>query len=88
MDQYEFIRTVHRAYGRNISELSRMTGHSRNTVNKALHGEPWEYSERKKQSFPVLGPYLETIDNWLDKQRGVVFLLKSHFVVHIYKRSS
>lgn len=26
MDQYEFIRTAHRVYGRNISELSKMTG--------------------------------------------------------------
>ena len=58
MDQYEFIRTAHRAYGKNISELSRMTGHSRNTVKKALRGEAWGYSERKKQPFPVLGSYL------------------------------
>jgi len=39
MNQYEFIRTAHRAYGKNISELSRMTGHSRNTVKKAIRGE-------------------------------------------------
>jgi len=71
MDQYEFIRTAHRVYGKNISELSRMTGHSRNTVKKALRGEPWGYSERKKQSFPVLGRYLETIDSWLEADREV-----------------
>lgn len=29
MDQYEFIRTAHRVYGKNISELARLTGHSR-----------------------------------------------------------
>lgn len=71
MDQYEFIRTAHRAYGKNISELSRMTGHSRNTVKKALRDEPWGYSERKKQPFLVLGRYLETIDGWLEKDREV-----------------
>lgn len=65
MDQYEFIRTAHRVYGKNISELSRMTGHSRNTVKKALRGEPWGYQDREKQPFPVLGPYLGTIDGWL-----------------------
>lgn len=65
MNQYEFIRTAHRAYGKNISELSRMTGHSRNTVKKVLRGEPWGYHERQKQPFPVLKPYLETIDNRL-----------------------
>ena len=71
MDQYEFIRTAHRVYGKSISELSRMTGHSRNTVRKALRGEPWGYKERKKQSFPVLGPYLEIIDGWLEQDKGV-----------------
>ncbi len=71
MDQYDFIRTAHRAYGKTISELSRMTGHSRNTVKKALRGEAWGYSERKKQPFPVLGGHLETIDGWLKEDRGV-----------------
>ena len=70
MDQYEFIRTAHRVYGKNISELSRMTGHSRNTIKKAICGEPWGYKERKHQSFPVLGPYLGTIDEWLVKDKG------------------
>ncbi len=65
MDQYEFIRTAHRVYGKNITELSRLTGHSRNTVKKAIRGEPWGYHERGKQPFPVLGPYLTIIDGWL-----------------------
>lgn len=65
MNQYEFIRTAHRVYGKSISELSRLTGHSRNTVRKAIRGEPWGYCERKKQPFPVLGPYLEIIYAWL-----------------------
>ena len=69
MDQYEFIRTAHRVYGKNISELSRMTGHSRNTVKKAIRGEPWGYQERAKQPFPVLGPYLTIIDDWLTNDK-------------------
>lgn len=71
MDQYEFIRTAHRVYGKNISELKRMTGHSRNTVKKAMRGEPWGYKERQHQPFPVLGPYLKIIDAWLkgDKEQ-------------------
>jgi len=71
MDQYEFIRTAHRVYDKNISELARLTGHSRNTVKKALRGEPWGYSEREKQPFPVLGSYLDTIDGWLKEDREV-----------------
>ena len=65
MDKYEFIRTAHRLYGKDISELSRLTGHSRNTVKKALHKESWRYRVRAKQPFPVLGPYLSTITEWL-----------------------
>jgi len=37
MDQYEFIRTPHRVCEKNIGELPRMTGHSRNTIKKAVH---------------------------------------------------
>lgn len=65
MDQYEFIRTANRVYGKNISELSRMTGHSRNTIKKALREEYTGYRVREKQPFPVLGPHLEIIDGWL-----------------------
>lgn len=69
MDQYEFIRTAHRVYGKNITELARQTGHSRNTIKKALRGEPWGYKERESQSLPVLGDYQEIIDEWLTKDR-------------------
>lgn len=69
MDQYEFIRTAHRAYGLNISELARTTGHSRNTVKKAIRGEPWGYKERQHQPFPSLDPYLEIINGWLEKDK-------------------
>ena len=70
MDEYEFIRTGYRVYGKSISELSRITGHSRNTIKKAIRGEPWGYKERKHQAFPVLGPYMGVIDRWLEGDRG------------------
>jgi transposase len=65
MDQYETIRTGYRVYGQNISEMARMTGHSRNTIKKAIRGEPWGYKERSHQPFPVLDKYLRVIDGWL-----------------------
>ena len=70
MDQYELIRTAHRKYGKNISDLSRMTGHSRNTIKKAIRGEPWSYKERNHQPFPALGPYITTIEKWLENDKG------------------
>ena len=69
MDNYELIRTAHRVYGRCISEVSEITGHSRNTVRKALHGEPWGYKERAHQPFPILEPYLHLIDDWLKEDK-------------------
>jgi len=65
MDQYELIRTGCRVYGKNISEMARMTGHSRNTIKKAIRGEPWGYKERAHQPFPVLDKCLTVIDGWL-----------------------
>jgi len=69
MDQYELIRTAHRVYGKNITELAVMTGHSRNTVKKAIRGEPWGYKERGLQPSPVLGPFQPIIDEWLKKDQ-------------------
>ncbi len=65
MDQYELIRTACRVYGQNVSEMARLTGHSRNTIKKAIRGEPWGYKERQRQPYPVLEKYLEIIDGWL-----------------------
>ena len=70
MNQYELVRTAYRVYGQNISELSRTTGHSRNTIKKAIRGEPWGYQERKHQPFPMLDTYLKIIDEWLAIDKG------------------
>lgn len=95
MDQYEMIRTGCRVYGQNISEIARMTGHSRNTVKKAIRGEPWGYKERSYQPFPVLDKYLTVIDGWLKgdkdkpkKQRHTAHRIYNRLVEeHGYKGS-
>lgn len=69
VDQYEMVRTWHRVYGKSISELAKMTGHSRNTIKKAIRGEPWGYQERQHQPFPALGEYMATIDRWLENDK-------------------
>jgi lambda repressor-like predicted transcriptional regulator len=51
MDQYEFIRTAHRVYGKSISDLSRQTGHSRNTIKKAIRAQK-RGQVLKNQLFP------------------------------------
>ena len=54
MDQYELIRTSHRVYGKSAREIARETGHSRNTIKKALAGQPWSYRPRCHQPYPIL----------------------------------
>lgn len=71
MSQYDFIRTAHRVYGKSIKQISRETGHSKNTIRRALKGEYSNYKSRQQQPYPVLGSYLTIIDRWLkeDKDR-------------------
>lgn len=69
MEQYELVRTGYRVYGKTISEPARLTGHSRNTIKKAIRGEPWGYKERAHQPFPVLVDHVETIDRWLESDK-------------------
>lgn len=71
VDQYDYIRTAHRVYGKKIKEIARDTGHSKNTVKRALREEYRGYRARKEQPYPVLGPYIVIIDRWLeaDKER-------------------
>ena len=57
MEQYSFIRTAHRVYGKSIRQISRETGHSRKTIKKILCQEPYGYSCRQRQPYPVLEPY-------------------------------
>jgi len=70
VEQYEYIRTAHRIYNKNVSEIARETGHSRNTVKKVLRGEYTGYSKRKTQPCPVLGPFRDVIYKWLEEDLG------------------
>ena len=71
MDQYGYIRTAYRVYQKSIKQICRETGHSRETVRKVLRSEPFGYAPRVEQPYPVMGLYLQVIDQWLaeDKDR-------------------
>lgn len=85
VDQYSYIRTAYRVYGKKIKQIARETGHSKNTIKKVLRGEYSGYKARVIQPYPVLGPYLKIIDTWLadDKQRPKK---QRHTAVRIYNR--
>jgi transposase len=69
MDQYEYIRIAHRVYGKGIREIQRETGHDRKTIRKALGGERHGYARRGHQALPVIGPYREIIERWLESDK-------------------
>jgi len=69
MDQYEYVRIAHRVYRKSIKQICRETGHSRKTVRKVLRSEPCGYAPRNEQPYPVLGPYLQVIDQWLTEDK-------------------
>ncbi len=71
MDQYEYIRTANRVYGKSIRQIMRETGHSRVTIRKVLDGEFPEYKRRSVQAYPVLDKYRGTIERWLKEDREV-----------------
>ena len=85
MDQYSYIRTAHRVYGKKIKQIARETGHSKNTIKKVLRGEYSGYRPRITQPYPTLGPYLNIIDQWLkdDKQRPKK---QRHTAVRVFNR--
>ena len=78
MDQYDYIRTAHRVYGKAIKELARETGHSKNTIKKILKQEYIGYKQRSKQPYPVLGPLYETLSH----KRGIVSRWFYGFLFH------
>jgi len=69
MDQYEYIRTAHRVYGKSIRQIQKDTGHARVTIRKVLNGELPEYKRRERQAYPVLEAHRETIERWLREDR-------------------
>ena len=52
MDEYEYIRTAHRVYGKGVREIARGTGHDWKTIRKVLRGERSAYGQRQSQPYP------------------------------------
>lgn len=72
MIQVKDIRKMYFEEGKNISEISRMTGHDRKTIDLYLKKEDWNIAPKQTVDeipFPKLEPFKAEIDRWLLEDR-------------------
>ncbi|BAS28728.1 IS21 family transposase [Limnochorda pilosa] len=85
MVQQEYIRFLYFQEHRSIREISRMTGHHRKTIRRYLQAPHEKREGPIEPTYPVLGPYRETIDRWLEGDRQV-HPKQRHTARRIYQR--
>src|SRR5690625_3177767 len=70
MVQKEYIRFLYFREGESLRSIARKTGLHRNTVKKALEdSDSPKYRRTAPVQHPVLGPYLEVINAWLEQDK-------------------
>lgn len=70
MDQYEYVRTAQRVYGKSIRQIAGEADHCRQTIRKVLKGEVPRCKGQEQQAYPVLDSYLEIIEGWLEADKS------------------
>jgi len=85
MVQQEYIRYLYFQEHRSIREISRRTGHHRQTIRRDLQAPREKRESPAEPRYPVLGPYLEIINRWLEEDRHVK-PKQRHTARRIYQR--
>ena len=88
MAQKEYIKDLYENEEKSLREISRITGHSFETVRKYAYQSDWNEDnlpDIEPQSYPVLGAYIPKIDEWLEADRKVP-RKQRHTAQRIYKR--
>lgn len=70
MAQIEYIKHLYESEGKSLREIARMMGKDFRTVQKYAHMNDWSpkvLPNMEPENYPVLGPYISTIDEWLDQ---------------------
>lgn len=70
MTQKQYIKEQYEKEEKSLREISRMTGYSFHTVRKYAYEDNWNAQHLpnvEPGKHPVLGPYIETIDRWLEE---------------------
>jgi len=68
--EYETIRRLVMVDGLSQREVAQQLNHSRKTIRKAIaHSEPPGYQRKQPCACPVMGPFIEIIDAWLEADK-------------------
>ena len=68
MAQVQYIKDLYENEEKSLREISRITGHSFETVQKYAQKENWNEDnlpDTEPTSYPVLGEFIPIVDGWL-----------------------
>ena len=90
MAQANMIKDLYENEGVSLREISRRTGLSFQTVRKYAYKEDWNEEKAAEpdmnpESYPTLGPYIPTIDAWLEADRKIP-RKQRHTAKRVYER--
>ena len=90
MAQANTIKDLYENEGASLREISRRTGLSFQTVRKYAQRDDWNGEKeakpgRKPENYPALGPYIPTIDAWLEADRKIP-RKQRHTAMRVYQR--
>ena len=74
MAQVQYIKDLYENEEKSLREISRITGHSFETVQKYAQKENWSEDnlpDTEPTSYPVLGKFIPIVDSWLEADRKV-----------------
>ncbi|WP_081505209.1 hypothetical protein [Paenibacillus senegalensis] len=86
MPQQEYIKFLREAEGCSVSEIARQVGVHWRTAKRYADQEDWNAALRKRKSnSPVMGPFMEIVDTWLEEDR-LLPRKQRHTGVRIFQR--
>lgn len=74
MAQQQYIKHLYEVEEKSLSEIVRQTGFNYRTVQKYAYKDDWTEEALpniEPESYPILGPYIPIIDEWLESDRKV-----------------
>lgn len=74
MAQKQYIKYLYEVEDKSLREISRITGHSFETVKKYAYQTDWSEDhlpDVKPSHYPVLGDYIPIIDDWLEADKKI-----------------